>query len=83
MGSMVYMGVMWGIMNGTIHPHSRGMQRQRSKRRGYRTIKGLIMGVDKTEIIILIVVKTTIRRQNDNSTVSSKMGDLKTNTNQT
>lgn len=81
MGSMVYMGVMWGIMNGTIHPHSRGMQRQRSKRRGYRTIKGLIMGVDKTEI--LIVGKTTIRRQNDNSTVSSKMEDLKTNTNQT
>jgi hypothetical protein len=68
-------------MNGTIHPHSRGMQRQRSKRRGYRTIKGLIMGVDKTEI--LIVGKTTIRRQNDNSTVSLKMVDLKTNTNQT
>jgi len=81
MGSMVYMGVMWGIMNGTTHPHSRGMQRQRSKRRGYRTIMGLIMGVDKTEI--LIVGKTTIRRQNDNSTVSSKMGDRITNTNQT
>lgn len=81
MGSMVYMGVMLGIMNGTIHPHSRGMQRQRSKRRGYRTIRGLIMGVDKTEI--LIVGKTTVGRQNDNSTVSSKMVDLKTNTNQT
>lgn len=39
------------------------------------------MGVDKTEI--LIVGKTTVGRQNDNSTVSSKMGDLKTNTNQT
>jgi len=39
------------------------------------------MGVDKTEI--LIVGKTTVGRQNDNSTVSSKMVDLKTNTNQT
>jgi len=81
MGSMVYMGVMLGIMNEITHPHSRGMQRQRSKRRGYRTIRGLIMGVDKTEI--LIVGKTTVGRQNDNSTVSSKMVDLKTNTNQT